>query len=70
MMHLVNGYPCRSCADEELAKKGIDPAHPKKELSGSEVYGPPEADRAPARELAVNRPEKSGHLGQNLEIYA
>ena len=25
----VDGYQCRNCSDVELAKKHIDPAHPK-----------------------------------------
>lgn len=25
----VNGYQCRNCSDVELAKKHVDPAHPK-----------------------------------------
>jgi hypothetical protein len=25
----VNGYECRNCTDVDLAKKHIDPAHPK-----------------------------------------
>ena len=25
----VNGYQCRNCTDVDLAKKHIDPAHPK-----------------------------------------
>ena len=25
----VNGYSCKNCADVDLAKKHIDPAHPK-----------------------------------------
>ena len=25
----VNGYQCRNCSDVDLAKKHIDPAHPK-----------------------------------------
>jgi hypothetical protein len=28
-IELVNGYVCRNCTDVELAKKGVDPAHPK-----------------------------------------
>jgi hypothetical protein len=24
-MEIVNGYPCRDCADAEKAQKGIDP---------------------------------------------
>jgi len=25
----VNGYSCRNCTDVDLAKKGVDPQHPK-----------------------------------------
>jgi len=67
-MQLVNGYYCRNCADVELAKKNIDPAHPKQELSGSEVYVPPGG--GPGGELGVNRPEKSGSVGTKLSIRA
>ena len=28
-MEVVNGYVCKSCCDVALAKKGVDPAHPK-----------------------------------------
>ena len=40
-MRMVNGYVCRNCADEELAKKNIDPAHPKQSLAGSEAFVSP-----------------------------
>jgi hypothetical protein len=28
-MEMVNGYRCKDCTDVELAKRHIDPAHPK-----------------------------------------
>lgn len=28
-MEIVNGYVCRDCSDVALAKRNIDPAHPK-----------------------------------------
>jgi hypothetical protein len=31
MINLVNGYVCHNCTDIDYAKKGIDPAHPKKD---------------------------------------
>ena len=80
-MRSVNGYPCRNCADEELAKRGVDPAHPTQAVSGSEVYVSPaeaarnrgssavEASRKSA-ELGVNRPEASGDQGRKLNLYA
>jgi hypothetical protein len=67
-MELVNGYYCRNCSDVELAKKNIDPAHPKQELSGGEVYVPPHG--GPGGELGVNRPEESGPLGRHLNLRA
>lgn len=67
-MRLVNGYYCRNCADVELAKKGMDPAHPGREYSGGEVYIPPSAD--PKRPLGVNQPEKDGPLGTRLDLRA
>ena len=81
-MRMVNGYVCRNCADEELAKKGVDPAHPKKALTGSEVYvstsdaarnrgslATVEASKKSA-ELGVNRPESAGAQGRKLNLYA
>ncbi len=47
-MQIVNGYQCRNCTDVSLAKKNIDPAHPKD--------GPADAARAKQarhREIAV-----------------
>lgn len=81
-LRMVNGYVCRNCADEELAKKNIDPAHPKTAVAGNEVYVSP-ADAARNRgfltpveeakksaELGVNRPEASGAQGRTLNLYA
>lgn len=81
-MRMVNGYVCRNCADEELAKKGVDPAKPKQALAGSEVYvsaaeaahnrgrlSPLEQLKQSA-ELGVNRPEKTGTQGTALNLYA
>ena len=81
-MRMVNGYPCRNCADEELAKKGLDPAHPKSAVSGNEVFvsaadaarnrgflSTVEASRQSA-ELGVNRPESAGEQGRKLNLYA
>ena len=38
---MVNGYVCRDCADEELAKKGLDPAHPERAFDGNEASSRP-----------------------------
>jgi len=81
-MRMVNGYVCRNCADEELAKKGVDPAHPKQAVAGSEVYVSA-SDAARNRggtstveaskkgpELGVNRPGSAGDQGRKLNLYA
>jgi hypothetical protein len=65
-MRLVNGYYCRNCADVELAKKGMDPAHPNREYAGGEVYVPPPAEN----ELGINRPERDGAVGTRLNLHA
>ncbi|HEY4265086.1 MAG TPA: hypothetical protein VGM72_07195 [Micropepsaceae bacterium] len=31
LLNIVNGYVCHNCTDVENAKKGVDPAHPKKD---------------------------------------
>jgi hypothetical protein len=66
-MSTVNGFYCRNCADVELAKKGMDPAHPGKDYSGGEVYIPPSAD---SKKLGVNQPEKDGAIGTRLNLHA
>jgi hypothetical protein len=63
MMTLVNGYVCRDCTDAELAKRGIDPAHPKKALEGSEANTPRDRD-----ELGQNQPLSSGSVGTRLNV--
>jgi hypothetical protein len=77
-MRSVNGYFCPTCADEELAKRGIDPAHPTQAISGSEAYVSP-ADAARNRgealppqsaELGVNRPNAAGDQGRKINLYA
>ena len=60
-MHSVNGFFCRNCADEELAKRGVDPAQPMPDAA--------ETSKKSA-ELGVNRPEASGAQGRKLNLYA
>jgi hypothetical protein len=67
-MSVVNGYYCRNCADMELAKKDMDPAHLGREYAGGEVYVAPSADDK--KKLGVNRPEQSGALGTRLNLHA
>jgi hypothetical protein len=63
MIRQVNGYYCGTCADVELAKRGIDPARP-----GDGVRGEQEA-RGPV--LGANAPEPAGSsLGSRLNVYA
>lgn len=73
-MRLVHGYFCRNCADEELAKRGIDPARPNREFAGSEVYVPPWMAKEPGepREtpLGLNQPDATGPTGRVLNLYA
>jgi hypothetical protein len=44
-MLLVNGYVCRNCTDEALAKRGIDPAHPDKSASTNGGIDPAHPER-------------------------
>jgi hypothetical protein len=66
-MRLVNGYYRRNCADVELAKKGMDPAHPGRKYSGGEVCVPPPPEW---RAVGVNRPEPGASLGGRLNLRA
>ena len=61
-MNIVNGYFCRNCADVELAKRGIDPAHPKQPFHGSEAF------EAAPEPLGQNRPKADGLLGTRLDL--
>ena len=67
-MRIVNGYYCRNCADVELAKNGMDPAHPGREYAGGEVYVPPPAESKPR--LGVNALEADGAVGTRLNLHA
>jgi hypothetical protein len=59
----VNGYLCRDCADVALAKRGVDPAHPKR----NEEVRRTEAAVA----LGLNQPSAAGSsLGARLNLYA
>jgi hypothetical protein len=68
-MHLINGFACRNCGDEELARHGIDPAHPQREFAGNEVYVSPPAD-GDAASLGVNRPSTRGNVGRHVSMRA
>lgn len=67
-MSIVNGYFCRNCADVEVAKKGMDPAHSGQEYSGGKGYVPPSADSK--QQLGLNAPEENGPLGTRLNFHA
>jgi hypothetical protein len=54
---------CRNCADVELAKRGIDPAHPQKPFRGSEAFAEPETEK-----LGENHPKSSGFIGTRLNV--
>jgi|WetSurMetagenome_2_1015567.scaffolds.fasta_scaffold590039_1 hypothetical protein len=51
-LEVINGYVCRNCTDVELAKKGVDPAHPKDDPKNP-AYDPAKAkaDHGPAFKL-------------------
>lgn len=44
---LVNGYSCKNCTDVDLAKKHIDPAHPKDGPYGIDAKDQPGAPAKP-----------------------
>jgi hypothetical protein len=71
MASTVNGYYCRTCADVELAKKGLDPAHPRREVSGGEVYVPPPKHDPFEIALGKNQPTPNdAGLGTRLNLHA
>lgn len=51
-IEVVNGYVCRNCSDVDLAKRGVDPAHPKDGPNGAyKADAAGKADRGPAVRL-------------------
>lgn len=64
-MEIVNGYVCHDCTEIDLAKKGVDPAHPKDGPYGRDAKksDPLHPEKDP--ELAT-----SGTLGRRLNLYA
>jgi len=68
-VNLVNGFVCNNCSDVEVAKKGIDPAHPHappKHAQVAKILPPGEPD------LGVNRPDPPGtsSVGTELNLFA
>jgi hypothetical protein len=60
---IVNGYYCADCADELLAKRGVDPSQgPAAARLQSE-----ERSRTP---LGINDPRPGESLGARLNLYA
>lgn len=47
-MEIVNGYVCNTCCDVDLAKRGVDPAHPKDDPKNPN-YDPTKAKADKAR---------------------
>jgi hypothetical protein len=46
----VNGYSCKNCTDVDLAKKHVDPAHPKDGPYGVDAKNQPPSPSDPATE--------------------
>lgn len=63
-MSVVNGHFCADCADELLAKRGIDPSQGPvvAQLEESEAHGEPA--------LGVNAPTPDEAIGTRLNLYA
>ncbi|HKQ68187.1 MAG TPA: hypothetical protein VJT73_02550 [Polyangiaceae bacterium] len=66
-MNLVNGFPCRNCADAELAKRGIDPARPRDELLRGEAFAQGDAKKRGER-FGINEPVAHGEIGTRLNL--
>lgn len=70
---IVNGYPCRDCTDVDLAKKRIDPAHPKDGPDGVDAPArkAQREERATAlRALGALPLEASGTVGTRFNARA
>lgn len=62
-MSVINGYYCADCADELLAKRGVDP-------SQGPVVATLESEKRAQTPLGVNEPRPGEPLGARLNLYA
>lgn len=70
-MEIVNGFQCKNCTDIDLAKKGIDPAHPKLADGRPATPSNKEDDkREVAVRLGINQPNATGSIGTKVSIFA
>lgn len=61
-MQVVNGYVCHDCTEVDLARKGIDPAHPK-----DGPFGKDKPEQIAARKARLDPTlATSGDLGTRL----
>jgi len=51
---IVNGFSCKNCTDVDLAKKHIDPAHPKDGPYGIDAKNQPPSPSDPAKGTVQN----------------
>jgi hypothetical protein len=74
---IVNGYVCRNCTDIDLAKKGVDPAHPPDKFDPTQAAKDGKSDPTkPGSDLkqtaaavdGVNRPLLAGTIGTQVNI--
>ena len=62
-MNIVNGYVCRNCTDVELAKKGVDPAHPHDGPNGVDPQTPGASSETKSKDGASRSDEVSPDRG-------
>ena len=65
-MEIVNGYVCRDCSDVALAKRNIDPAHPKDGPGQSDAQGKADPSQPGRQSNALLQV----HLGRTLDVTA
>ena len=66
MIDLVNGYVCHNCSDVELAKRNIDPAHPKDGPAGvDKPKAPSNVDRNQAVTFGGTLAQTATGFGQD-----
>jgi hypothetical protein len=82
-MEIVNGYPCFSCADVDMARKNVDPASPHQSPAVQQARDPSKAAAANAADPTkpgagasakvepardVNNPLSTGDRGTILNL--
>jgi hypothetical protein len=71
-MRIVNGYSCATCADEAIAKRGVDPRESPTSIQAAQrgAPDPTTADYQRAIEQASASKQTAAHRPGLIDFYA